>query len=171
MADASDPVYKSRSQLLAKAIDLSADGRDMWRPDELGAILKHQLSAPLRLDLAGRFPERADEIKALTRSVRPHIKTFWDLLFHPRPPVKLLDLAKEFAKGCQAHPERSIPYDIAMALYVAVIVVARMRCGESISQLQDDVLRDNLKWCLSREWLNDDMRTLFKGARDELRKA
>ena len=71
---------------------LTAHGADHWRPEEMGSILRHQLSAQLEFDLSGiasgdhdRDPPPAPE------AARKRAATFGELLLdHPQPPVAML---------------------------------------------------------------------------------
>jgi len=135
-------------------------GERIWRPEELGAILEHQMTAPLHVDLtrmggaAGRLCGAA-EAKGLV------LKSFGDLLQHPQPPVALLKLMKDFAKACRIGRGSHLPREIATVIYFASIVVAMMRCSRRITKLDDGALRDAVGWALDQPWLEDITRRVF----------
>jgi hypothetical protein len=142
--ETSDP--SRLSQLMAGG---DADG---WRPEEMGAILLHQLSAPLE---TGLIPGGA----APTRQM-----TFGDLLHHPLPPVEMLQRVKEFAKACKLAVDGPLPPEVAAVLYFASIIVARLRCGQRISKLDDDALRMGTEWARDQPWLDPPTRSIFDEA-------
>jgi len=152
----------TNSQSLARMLDLGVD-RALWEPDELGLILEHQLAAPLEFDIVGVEPDQLEELRSVETG--PAIETFGDLVFHPRPPVRLLELTKEFARASRGHPDRPLPDEVASALYLASIVVALARCGKRITGLSDDGLRYGLTWALKQAWLEGAIRELLDEGR------
>lgn len=145
---------------LASLLDLSDAAGDLWMPDELGAILEHQLDAPLAADL-GRFEPGLDARLAALRPDGPPIRTFRDLFSHPRPPVELLDATKRFAKHCRNHARNVLPVEVASVLYLLSIVVAMRRCGQRISGLDAESLRYGVDWARKQPWLNAATRSLL----------
>lgn len=53
--------------------------------------------------------------------------SFGDLLSHPNPPEELLKATKDFAKTCRLGPHKTLPPEIASALYYASIAAALVR--------------------------------------------
>lgn len=139
-------------------------GERLWGPEELAAILRHQMTAPLHVDLtrmggaAGRLCGEA-EAKGLV------LKSFGDLLRHPRPPVALLKLMKDFAKACRIGRGSHLPREIATVIYFASIIVSMTRCSRRITRLDDGALRDAVGWALDQPWLEDITRTVFTEGR------
>jgi len=160
-------VSKSGSQSLAKMMDLGAGGQGMWKPEELGAILEHQLSAPLELDLIGLQRPLVERLR-VAREGNPPIQSFRDLLNHPLPPVDLLDAVKQFAKASRGCPDAPLPDEIATVFYFLSIVVALTKCGQRITHLDDQSLRHGLDWALGQSWLDDSTRRLFEAGRRSL---
>ena len=81
----------------------------LWRPDELAAIFRHQMSAPMLVDL-GTFDLRtATRLRTLREAQGLLLKSFVDLFHHPAPLIKLLELVKDFDKANLDHPESSLP--------------------------------------------------------------
>ena len=168
----SDPHPPTNS--LADFFELDVEPRRVWQPHELGAILHHQLSVPLAAELgplvlgaavrsdgggAGALDDGGADAGGGAR-----LATFGDVLHHPRPPVRLLELIKDFAKSSRADPQGALPSDVATVLYVAAVVVARVACGRRISRLTDAAERDNVAWVLARPWLDPPTRALFRRA-------
>jgi hypothetical protein len=148
-----------RSQYLADMLDVESDGKCPWRPEELAAILRHQLAAPLE----GGCPDLcADEngpvpIDAADTS----LGSLNDLFRSPRPPIELIERVKRFAKACRTRPDSPLPDEIATVLYLLAIVAAKTKCGRSISQLDDATLQTSLAWALRQPWLDETTRQLL----------
>ena len=136
------------------AMMLTVEGVDRWRPDEMAAILRHQLSSQLEADLAAA--DRA--------GLAPSPMTFGELLHHLRPPVALLERVKHFAKASKAKSTGPLPPQVATLLYFASIVAARLRCDARISGLDDDAILKGTQWALAQSWIDPPTRTLFEEA-------
>ena len=63
-------------------------------------------------------------------ATRRPLRTFRELFHHPRPPVELLRLTKDFAKGRAGRSDAAVPKPIAEVLYTLSIVVAITRWCE-----------------------------------------
>jgi hypothetical protein len=142
---------------------MAVDGGDsgLWQPEELEAMLQHQLSAPLEIDISFLGREATCRLDVLRSAAVPPIETFHELFHHRAPPVELLELTKEFAKACRTRSDRLLPSEIAAIVYVLSIVVARTRCGQRISKLEDDALRHSLEWALEQPWVDPSTRALL----------
>ena len=142
---------------LATLFDVSAEDQDspLWQTDEFGAILRHQLAAPIRIDLDNLERLAARNINTSAESSGLALKSFGDLLEHPHPPIELLGIAKNFAKACRISPRGHIPSDVATVLYFACIAAALTRCWSRITGLSNAELADGFRWTLARPWLDD----------------
>jgi hypothetical protein len=143
------------------AMMLTVDGVDRWRPDEMAAILRHQLLSRLESDLGQVV--RADH--------PPSPATFGELLHHARPPVALLKRVKHFAKASKIKATGPLPPQVATVLYFASIVVAQLRCDARISSLDGNAILKGTQWALSQSWLDQPTRALFEEAAARLRAA
>src|SRR5208337_2933814 len=103
--DTAGSVFKSRPKSLATLMAARREQGRLWRPDELAAIFRHQLSAPVMLDLGGFDPGAAVKLKVLSEAQGLLLKSFSELFEHPAPPIELLEATKEFAKLNLDHPE------------------------------------------------------------------
>ena len=153
-------ILEAEPKRLAALLEIGQVPVRGWRPDELAAIFKHQLAAPVDLDLveatAGNPPAPV--------AVFPGIQTFDELLHSPKPPIDLLKSIKGFAKANRDHPASALPGEIATVLYYASVVVARWRCGEAITTLNDDELRAGIEWAIAEPWVDDRTRLLLSEA-------
>jgi len=134
----------------------ATDGRaHNWQPSDLSDMLRHQLGSPLLYD-AGRVrpPDGGTDPGAPAGiGVGVGVDNLAQLLSHPRPPIDLLLLAKEFAKSSDGRPSAPLPAEIATVLYYAAIAAALARLGQRITALGDDALRRGLRWAAERPWL------------------
>ncbi|MGA1238145.1 MAG: hypothetical protein ACO34E_14930 [Limisphaerales bacterium] len=147
MRDPVEPVFGASRDRLARLLRVGEGDDEQWRPDELRAILAHQLEAPLVADLSGQGGEG--------------IRTFGELFGHVRPPVGLLRQIKEYAKVHREHPLSALPSEVTTVLYYTSIVVARLRLGESITALEDSAVRLGVEWVLGQGWVTDELRELM----------
>ena len=155
----SEAVFKSRAKDLAA---LLATG------DELAAIFRHQISAPMLVDLGGFDPRTASRLKLVSEAQGLLLKSFADLLHHPSPPVELLELVKDFAKANLDHPESGLPAEIASALYYTSIAAALVRWDTRISKLPDAGLQRGLSWTREQAWLDEKTRELLAQALEKI---
>ncbi|HZK79959.1 MAG TPA: hypothetical protein VFC46_02810 [Humisphaera sp.] len=132
-----------------------------WREQELGAVMRHQLASPVQFDLQAMAGPAAGRLQALCAAEGLLVKSFNDLLFHPHPPVELLEMTKRFAKASHGHPDAIMPRDVALLLYYSSILVARMRGGKRITGLVDSELAEGVRWALERTWIDEPMRRML----------
>lgn len=147
---------------LARLLDLDDAAGDLWMPDELGAVLEHQLNAPLATDLGHLEPGLDARLAAISPDSGPPVRTFRDLFTHPHPPVELLESTKRFAKHCRNHARNALPVEVASVLYLLSIVVALRRCGRRISGLDSESLRYGVDWARRQPWLDETTRNLLR---------
>ena len=155
-------VFDTDRQQLATLLDLSPDAEHIWQDEELGAVLRHQLSAPLQVDLINLERGLALKVRTLAEAQGLVLKSFGDLLAHPHPPVELLKITKDFAKACRLSPHSPLPREVASVLYFACIAAAIVRCHCRITGLNYAAIREGLQWVLARHWLDAPTRKLMK---------
>jgi hypothetical protein len=153
-SDYSAAAFTKRPGALAALINSGTESTRLWRPEELAAIFRHQLSAPVFIDL-GQLPKgTAARLRQVSEAQGLLLKSFSELFHHPVPPVELLELAKDFAKANMDHPESVLPGEVATALYFTSIAAAYVRLGVRISKLGDDSLAQGWRWTRDREWID-----------------
>jgi len=140
---------------------LDPDSRAFWLESDLAAICRHQLAAPVQVDLSAVDPSIAPKLATVCGARGLLLRSFGDLLTHRNPPLELLDITRRFAKTLRVHPQSPLPPQVAAVLYYASIVAARVRCQKRITTLDDAELRVGLSTCLSYVWLEDPMRSLL----------
>jgi len=161
MSQTNADVHDSDPREAAKLMAEGAAIERTWRPDELGAVLRHQLSVPLDFDLGAEERWEKARLEALLASLCPAIETFADLLRHPSPPVELLEMTKQFARRHRKDPNSPLPKEIATVIYFASIVTALLRCARRITNLTAEKLADGLRWAMANSWIDDHTRSLF----------
>jgi hypothetical protein len=162
--DSSAAVFKSRAKKLATLMATGEERAKLWRPDELAAIFRHQMSAPMLVDL-GTFDLRtATRLRTLSEAQGLLLKSFADLFHHPAPLIELLELVKDFAKANMDHPESGLPDEIATMLYYTSIAAALVRLDARISQLPDADLLRGLRWTMEQAWLDEKTKELLAKA-------
>ena len=166
--DSSTAVFQSRAKKLAALMASGAESGRLWRADELAAIFKHQMAAPIVVDLGGFDQRTAARLRVLSEAQGLVLKSFTDLFHHPAPPVELLELVKDFAKANLDHPESGLPGEIAATLYYTSIATALVRLDTRISQLSESDLRQGLRWAREQTWLDEKTRALLGQALDKV---
>ena len=169
--DSAGALSKSAPKSLAAFLAAGAERARLWRPDELGAIFRHQMAAPILVDLAGFDPATASRLKTLSDAQNLLLKSFLDLFLHPVPPLELLSLTKDFAKINMDHPDSSLPREIAAVLYYASIAAAFVRLDKRISQLTDADFQRGLAWAKAQSWIQTAFTQLFDQALEKLAQA
>jgi hypothetical protein len=159
--DSTAALSKSPPKSLAAFLAAGAERARLWRPEELSAIFRHQMSAPILVDLGGFDPATAIRLKALSEAQCLLLKSFSDLFHHPVPPLELLSLTKDFAKANMDHPDSSLPQEVAAALYYASIATAIVRLDTRISQLSDAELQRALLWAKDQPWVDAQTREIL----------
>ena len=168
-SDSSSALFKSRAKELSALMNSAgAEHSGLWRPDELAAVFRHQMSVPMLVDL-GTLDLRANtKLRIMSEARGLLLKSFADLFQHPAPPIELLELVKDFAKANFDHPESGLPTEIASVLYYASISAALVRLDHRISKLPDNELAPGLRWAGQQPWLDENTKSLFRAALEKL---
>jgi hypothetical protein len=166
--DSAGALLKSAPKSLAAFLAAGEERARLWRPEELGAIFRHQMSAPILMDLGGFDAATAARLKTLSAAQSLLLTSFLDLFLHPVPPIELLNLTKDFAKGNMEHPDSSLPHEIAAVLYYVSIAAAYVRLDRKISQLGDAEFKRGLLWAKSQPWVEAPLQKLLDEALQKL---
>lgn len=153
-SEAEELARKAAPARLAELLDETRPDARPWRPEELGALLRHQLTAPVEVSLENLPPDLARQLKGLSDVEGLLLKSYADLFAHPRPPLALLRLVKEFAKAAQAAPSGPLPPEVARVLYYASIAAALARWNERLTTLDDTALRRGFAWVREQPWVD-----------------
>src|SRR4051812_48731847 len=150
---------------LSSAMSIEPDGPDRWRPEELAEMLLHQLAAPIGEDvwrLSEELARRYDQEMTRVSDAGGAAMTFGELFGASGPPVEVLRIVKDYAKQSISISDGPMPEELGAALYYASISCALLRCGQRISSLDQQAMREGLNWALGQSWLNDSLRALFQ---------
>src|SRR5262249_23618648 len=157
-------LHETDPRLLAQFLEVEEVPPGIWPAHELGAILRHQMATPVRLDLESVGSTFRARLQALPAGQQPGALTFGDLFQQAAPPLELLVLVKQFAKASRVRGESVLPAEIATVIYLTTIVVARLRCGQRISAQSDESLTYGIQWVIDQRWVDERTRALFRGA-------
>lgn len=146
-------------------MDTESDRAPLWQPEELAAMLAHQLAAPVREDLeklsddlAGRY----NQFVAQQAGGSEVPLTFGQLFSSSHPPIAVLRAVKDYAKQAISNQDGAIPEELGAVLYYASISCAFLRCGQAISALDRAALSSGLNWALGQLWLEASLQALFR---------
>ncbi len=163
-SESSQAVFKSSAAQLAKIMNLDETTPDVWNDQDLAAMVRHQMEAPLHFDLTsfelkGRRAEARTE--TLTSAAKARIESFQDLLFHPEPPLETLRLSKDFFKArTKALKKDSPEWQMAYLFYLLSILAAGSRAPQ-LSNLTPGDLRKATKWALDQKWVDERTKRLL----------
>jgi hypothetical protein len=150
--------------LVQKLIDPDLSGERLWDESELRDVVAHQLSGPLVSDVRLLGTVRALEAAQLCQAARPAIVSYADLFAHASPPLRVLDLVRQFAQAQLVAPGPQLLTRVARLLYFTSIAVARVRCGSRIADLGRHDLMAGLTWLLDEPWVSGPTRDVLKQA-------
>jgi hypothetical protein len=163
-SDSSQAVFKSSAAQLAKIMSLDETTPDVWSEQDLAAMLRHQMTAPLNFDLSSfemKAARAEDRRKTLASATKQRIKSFEDLLFHREPPLELLKLSKEFFKRRLQKCKKDSPeWNLAYLFYLLSILAAGDHASK-VSSLTSNELRIGMKWVMKQQWANNSIRELM----------
>jgi hypothetical protein len=154
-----DNLEETEPARLAEMMTLDATPPRLWSPEELGVILRHQLSVPLALDLGDPSEHAANVPNAAPMPPT----TFADLLRQVDPPVAMLRRVKRFAKARKSDPNGPLPQEVATVLYYTAIAAA-LRCHHRITVMDDTGLRSGFEWVLRQVWVDGDTKSILEEA-------
>jgi hypothetical protein len=157
-------LQQADARILALFLEMDEGPRRIWPADDLGGILRHQLATSVQLDLEGLGTTFKMRLAALPISQQPGKLTFGELFHLAKPSVELLNLVKQFAKASRVREETVLPAEIATVIYLASIVVARLRYGKRISEQSDEALSYGIQWVIDQPWVDETTRQLFRTA-------
>jgi len=136
------------SDALSELIAFDAQGRAIWPARQLAEMLGEPLAK-----FGGKLVAPAE------------IRTVRELLEHPNPPIELLVSVKDLSKR---RPKDLFPPEMALLLYYGSIAAAMVRCGQRISKLRDEDLRNGFSWAIKELWVPEKVCELFRQAISKL---
>jgi len=149
---------------LAEFLHGESAARVAWTPRDLEAIYRHQLATPVQVELGALGPDEARQLAAVADAHGLLLRSIGDLLHHPRPPIPLLALLKDFAKRLMEHPLSALPQDVASLLYWASIAAGLRHGGIRLTSLDDRRLTEGFQWAASQPWVDQPTSDLLRAA-------
>lgn len=146
--------FKIEPARLDSLMDVMGRKDPIWEQSELGEVLKHQMAAPLLVE------ERA--FAGAEESKGNPAPTLASLISVPNPPIALLEKVMRVAAVRERRPGHLVPQEISTILRFACIATARVRCGQMIGDVDEEVLRKRLLELLKIPWLVPELRDLFE---------
>ncbi|MCA9117581.1 MAG: hypothetical protein KDA79_21070 [Planctomycetaceae bacterium] len=139
-------------------------GTGSWTEAEMGALLEHQLSAPLAGLLATRKLRPSLEGLNADQADRPLRELLLDATLAADIAVPLLDAVKQSARR-QLHADvPDWPHPLARVVYFTAIAAARVHHGAHISRSTDLVLRAGFDQVRTRTWVHPALSELLAQA-------
>ena len=129
---------------------LGGGDNEAWGPEDLAAILRHQLTSPLAL----QQPEAESA----------GVGTYEALLTNERPPVDVLAACKDHARECRQDAECSLPPEVATVLYYACIAAGIVSGVRRITSLEDKDLKAGFLWGAAQPWVGEPIQSLLQAA-------
>ncbi len=170
--DPAQKVLQCGAAPLSRIMNLNEAPSADWRMQDVQAMLRHQLAAPLAFDLGNAAvaeDQAGERNRALGEAKKLGIISFQDLFTHRTPPVVLLKLVKDLFKGRSgASSQRRPEHQVAYVLYLLTILSARVRCGQSITRLTDTEVSRSVQWATSLEWVDAVTKALLAEAKANL---
>jgi hypothetical protein len=132
----------------------------VWTVADYGAMLDHQLDAPVDRDAQSFIPAAggcAGDAPGLT---------FRGVLLASTPSLPMLRAVKNFARNLHQQMASGYPEDVALVLYFGALAAADRGGMCRITRLAEQELLEGYAWSLERPWLPADLRGLFRRAAD-----
>jgi WD40 repeat protein len=154
----------------------------LWRPEELGAILRHRLRAASGLGRGalgggggggggssvtgggdGALPDEG------TAPPGDDSGSFGDLLGDPAASSQDLRRVADFARSSRCGTDAGLPPEVATLLFFASAAAALVRRGDRIADgLDDAALWRGFRWATEQAWADDDCQGLCRRALEVL---
>jgi hypothetical protein len=108
------PPGKSLDRLLAPA---SADDIEaLWSAHELADVWEHELSSDVSIEAGYLGPMEAIECARLASAMRPPARTVREILWHPKPHPRVVELLAERAAKATSDADKRLPEPVAQLL-------------------------------------------------------
>ena len=167
--DSTSAVFAGDAAQLLGLIDVNETTPSTWRLEDLEAMFRHQMSAPLDFDLSAEAflgSATMEALNELPEVDKSGTATFGRLFLHPKPPIGLLKLSKDFFKRtAKLHPKDSAEHQVAYLCYLLSVIAARLRHGKRITTLGDSELLTGLDWALKQAWVEKPILKVLVDAR------
>jgi hypothetical protein len=154
MSESRADVQGSDPHAISRLMELNAEPQQLWKAEELGEILAHQLSMPATVESFGNTGQPLGQSGPTLRQ----------LLTDSNPPLELLRTIHRAAKADCSSDSALLPRDVALVIYYACIASALVHLNQRISDLDDAKLKQAFVWSLKRKWLDAGLIDVFQQA-------
>ncbi len=151
---------------LAHLLSMDMSCEDLCTDEELTQIWLHQLDTAIEVDLHDLDSDARRELQRLNNDQQPF--TFARLFTDPKPSLPMLHAVKRFARRLAKDPLSGMPREISSMLYIVSIALTYVRCDLRITRLDDRALTADIRWALSKPWLDEGCRSPLRLALERL---
>jgi DNA-directed RNA polymerase specialized sigma24 family protein len=95
-------------------------------------------------------------------------QTIGAVLRSEHPSLDVLKALKQWFNLQRFSPARDVPAPLANGLYLLVLAVALVKCGQRITGLADAQFRAGLEWLAAQPWLDEDLQRTVHNAQSAL---
>jgi hypothetical protein len=166
--DTTQTIFMSGPAGLARILDQNQKDTALWGPEEMRAMWRHQLRAPLDADLSTVQSANLAVLRLAPETSGFLDKSFENLLQNAKPSLSLLKISKQFAKETFKEAEDPQLKEIAAALYYACYAVGIVAHGQRLGGMSTRELTGGFEWAIGRIWLDEPTKKLIKQARELL---
>jgi hypothetical protein len=153
---------------LGELLALGLGAGEDWTQEELAGALREQMVVPVEFELAALTTPDAKALRTRITAQGLVLKSISDLLQHPRPPLEMLVMAKDYFKANTVRPNPGLPGQVARALYYTAVAAAWLRHHTRISSMSDAEVIAALNWVCRQPWASEEIRELATAAANDL---
>ena len=153
MTDSSNGILETKPERLARLMELVMEKRPARSEQDLAAVLRDLLDAPLREVVGAPRSEKEPGLLCSTGKGEPQMVR--EFLSQPAPAIAGIEAVKEFARQMREASDGPDLREAATVLYYAAIAVALAHGGTQITRLSDAKLREGFAWVLARPWADE----------------
>lgn len=161
-------INKTDPKDLARIMSVSSADERLWRPEEMGALLQHQLVSPLESELRSVHTNLLKEFQRKTQGADKPPRNCRELFLAKQPDPDVLRITKDFAKLCRQSDTNPVPEQIPTVIYFTSIAMAEVKCSARITSLPNSRIRSGLQWTIAQEWISPELRDLLQEALEQL---
>ena len=162
--DSEQTIFMKKPEGLTRILSIDEDVKELWQAQEIEAMWRHQLAAPIGIDLETVISVTGTELRKSPHFEAFRQKTFADLFRDPSPPLEVLKLTKEFTKQTLRDCEEGQLRELASALYYASYAAALIYHGQCIGSMSENELRPGFNWALRQGWIDEQTKKLISTA-------
>lgn len=154
---------------LAKLLEPTFVGGDVWETGEWAALAHHLLNTTIWLDIAEQNQITAAAVHVLCgQSAGKPIRSYYDLFEHDAPGLDLLRLVRGHGKSIAQDPGPLLPRPLGLLLHQATTAQAWVEHSTWLGSTRASDLSASLEWFEQQEWTPPRMRRKLRSWQREL---